>query len=275
MKQLFIFILLILSTNEFFGMKSQYLSQSIKNNSSKKMKSYKISRDHKISVIDYTNGSFVIYDMSCKCPRKITDANEIKEIIIAYPESAFNEKKIVTDEINSYLDKWKRLKYELKKNKKLNDTITIDSNTNDNINHIEIFFRKRNIYLKSNLDIATEIIERYLNLDDFYCTFNPIGQNLNQEKTNNLAIRYIYQAPIVSHLQAKNLDTTVLSKVKDSEDYKEKENCIICRETVYKKEINLSCGHNSMHYACLAQWMEMNLAATCPKCRKKIVKEKE
>lgn len=105
--------------------------------------------------------------------------------------------------------------------------------------------------------------------------------NQNSQRTIILRINYDCSLTVIdisdahSHTdcpnQIKDSTITVLSQSKDGDDVIEKENCIICHKGLSKKEINLSCNHNLMHYACLAQWMEMNFVPTCPLCRKEIV----
>lgn len=71
----------------------------------------------------------------------------------------------------------------------------------------------------------------------------------------------------------KETNTSILSAVQADEYFDEIAYCIICQDSINKKEINLSCGHNFMHYDCLAQWMKTKPEADCPICRKIIVKE--
>lgn len=94
---------------------------------------------------------------------------------------------------------------------------------------------------------------------------------INVDCSLTVVSTYNAQFDTYNQRQINYSNLTILSQVKDGDVIIEEENCIICRDKLSKKEINLSCNHNLMHYACLAKWMEINFVPTCPICRKEIV----
>lgn len=297
MKKILFSLVIILFASAAFGMESQYVLTNSQN-SNKQLVSCKFSHDLNIAKFVYSDDSIVLYDTSGRKLREITDVNEQALIMQAYPASAFYESNL---NYNSYIrDDWSAGDFNKSfKNKSNTDynyknfgfenKINIDYDLTKysdyckkNLNSIKlnkIIDYDRTLYLRANIYLAREIIDYFVNLldsdsdDEFLLhhpeliPYNPPAQNRSNQS----------QAPRIGSAIKKQIKTsneTIFCEVQDGDAFEEEVECLICQETLERKEINLSCGHDYMHLACLAQWMESKKEATCPMCRKKIVKEK-
>lgn len=99
-----------------------------------------------------------------------------------------------------------------------------------------------------------------------YFSFGPGRNRVNPENQLVIFIRRELVYP-------QDANITFLSNNPVMEYFTKKTDCIICQEKIKKKEINLTCGHEEIHKACLEKWMRTKFEADCPICRRKIVKK--